>query len=188
MKRIANKWTLLVCAVALAAVVAVRWDAFLTYYYFLRTGRVLTIHESRVFLDLKAAGISTEHLSFHPKTGTSLRLEGASVTNIVALEPFKLEFGNVALIDTKVTDLSPLAGSYVWGLDLRGSPITNLAVLSTMKDLEHLTLSRQQITENLAVLRNLRASIGTNGINFSYPHEAAWVKEYDPPPPGPALR
>ncbi|MEY4387900.1 MAG: hypothetical protein RLY20_3183 [Verrucomicrobiota bacterium] len=68
MKRIANKWTLLVCAVALVAVVAVRWDAFLTYYYFLRTGRVLTIREARVLLAMKDAGIPVQHLTL-PKEG-----------------------------------------------------------------------------------------------------------------------
>src|SRR5690349_15436885 len=114
MKRIANKWALLACAVILIAVVAARWNAFLTYYYFLRTGRVLTIHEARVLLAMKDAGVPTERVSFHPKTGTSLRLEGSSVTNIANLEQFKFEFGYVTLLDTKVTDLRPLAGSYIW--------------------------------------------------------------------------
>jgi hypothetical protein len=115
-------------------------------------------------------------------------LKGPSITNLAALGPFKDEVGYLTIRDTRVMDLQPLEGATVWHLDLRGSPITNLAVVTTMKHLDQLVLSRQQISENMGLLRTIKVLVGTNEHMATLPGGIAWKTEYEPPPPAPAVR
>ena len=150
---------------------------------------------------LEENGIPVKHVYWrHGKGGKTIRLEGPEVRDISILS--ELPINSLTLQDTQVTnlkplkkcplwrlslegssvsDISPLAGTQIEHLDLRETNVLNLRPLIRMPKLKSVYLSRQQIIDNLGVLRNLSITVQevvpggpkfkTGGIE--------WQKEYE---------
>lgn len=154
----------------------------------------------RAFLEEK--GIPVERVNWGDgKGGKSITLAGPEVRDISALA--ELPIRSLYLRDTNVTDLSPLsksplrslflegsqvsdisplAGTEIDSLFLEGTRISDLQPLAQMPKLERVHLSKQQIMDNLEVLRGLDVtvkelpdgpSLQTGGTAWQLEYEAA---------------
>ena len=107
-----------------------------------------------------------------------LTLRNTQVTNLNPLR--KCPLRNLSLEGSSVSDISPLAGTQIWHLDLRETNVLDLRPLAQMPNLKSVYLSRQQIMDNLEVLRNLSITVKEEpgGPSFST-GGIGWQKEYE---------
>ena len=115
-----------------------------------------------------------------------LTLQNTQVTNLNPLR--KCPLLHLSLEGSSVSDISPLAGTQIWHLDLREKNVLDLWPLSQMPNLESVYLSRQQIIDNLEVLRNLSITVGeapgepaftTGGIGWQEEYETVDVNNIE---------
>lgn len=149
---------------------------------------------------LEENGIPVKYVYWgHGKGGKTIHLEGSKVTEVSILSELPINYltlqntqvtnlnpvrkcplWGLSLEGSLVSDISPLAGTQIRHLDLRETNVLDLRPLARMPDLENVYLSRQQIINNLEVLRNLSITVQeepggpaftTGGIG--------WQKEYE---------
>jgi len=87
----------------------------------------------------------------------SLTLHNTQVTNLNPLRRCPLR--HLSLEESPVSDISPLAGTQIWSLDLRETNVSDLQPLAQMPGLQNVLLSRQQIVDNLEMLRSLHVTV-----------------------------
>jgi hypothetical protein len=107
-----------------------------------------------------------------------LTLQNTQVTNLNPLR--KCPLWNLSLEGSSVSDISLLAGTQIQHLDLRETNVLDLRPLVRMPNLKSVYLSRQQIIDNLEVLRNLSITVKEvpGGPSFST-GGIEWQKEYE---------
>ena len=151
----------------------------------------------RIRAFLEENGIPVKHVYWGRrkgyKGGKTLHLEGPQVRDISILSElpinyFTLENTQVTILNplrkcplrqlslegSSVSDISPLAGTQIGHLNLKETNVLNLRPLIRMPNLKSVQLSRQQVIDNLEVLRNLNITVNgfkTGGIG--------WQKEYE---------
>jgi hypothetical protein len=151
----------------------------------------------RIRAFLEENGIPVKHVYWGRrkgyKGGKTLHLEGPEVrdisvlselpinyltlqnTQVTDLKPLrKCPLRQLSLEGTSVSDISPLAGSQIGHLDLRETNVLNLRPLIRMPDLKSVYLSRQQVIDNLEVLRNLNITVNRFTVGA-----IGWQKEYE---------
>jgi hypothetical protein len=177
MKFLASKWTLLGCALLLAVIVTVRWRALTDSCLSIVANTAQKVEMARIGHALNGAGIPIASMSYSPKGGMRLRLEGPQVGSIRCLSGLRVR--GLTLHDTTVTDISPLEGPHIDRLDLRGTAVTNLASVARMTHLNELILSRRQVLQNLDLLRGLKVLVGEDDTNSVLPGGIAWSNRYE---------
>jgi len=116
----------------------------------------------------------------------SLTLQDTQVTDLKPLR--KCPLWRLSLEGSSVSDISPLAGTQIEHLDLRETNVLNLRPLIRMPKLKSVQLSRQQVIDNLEVLRNLSITVGeapgepaftTGGIGWQEEYETVDVNNIE---------
>jgi hypothetical protein len=106
-----------------------------------------------------------------------LTLQNTQVTNLNPLR--KCPLWNLSLEGSSVSDISPLAGTHIRHLDLRETNVLDLRPLARMPDLKSVYLSRQQVIDNLEVLRSLNITVQEEPGGPSFTTGGiGWQKEY----------
>jgi Leucine-rich repeat (LRR) protein len=102
-------------------------------------------------------------------------------TQVTDLNPLnKSALRSLSLVGSTVSDMSPLGGTKIHFLNLIGTDVTNLEPLGQMPELKRVSLSRQQVMDNLDVLRELDLFVeevqGGPAFRTSDP---GWQQEYE---------
>lgn len=96
-------------------------------------------------------------------------------TNVIDLSPLsKSKLRRLSLEGSKISDISPLVGTQIGSLNLKGTNVSDLQPLTEMPRLKSVQLSRQQIMDNLHILRDLNITV--EGCRVGGP---AWQKKYE---------
>ena len=153
----------------------------------------------RAFLESKGLPVAQIYWRRGGKGWKSVTLAGTQAKDISALA--ELPIAELKLIDTQVTDLnplnksalrslslvkspvrdiSPLVGTKIHFLNLIGTDVTDLQPLGRMPELRTISLSRQQVVDNMDVLRELDLVVkevqGGPAFRTSDPD---WQQEYE---------
>jgi len=154
----------------------------------------------RIKAFLEESGIPVKYVYWgHGKGGKTIHLEGPQVREVSILSELPINY--LTLKNTQVTDLNPLRKCPLWGLSLEGSSVSDISPLAgtkigflnlretnvsdlrplvRMPDLKSVQLSRQQIIDNLEVLRNLNITVQEGpGGPVLITGGLEWRKEYE---------
>jgi Leucine-rich repeat (LRR) protein len=103
--------------------------------------------------DISIAGTGVAHisrLSWLPKL-EDLRADKTAVADIAGWNPDSaIRF--LSLQDTKVSDLSPLAGTRIRSLNIAGTPVSDLSFIAAMQSLQGLNFARTQVGDIKPIL------------------------------------
>jgi Leucine-rich repeat (LRR) protein len=117
--------------------------------------------------DISIAGTGVTHisrLSWLPKL-EHLRADKTAVAEIAGWNPDSaIRF--LSLQDTKVSDLSPLAGTRIRSLNIAGTPVSDLGFIATMRSLQGLNFARTQVSEIKPILAHAELLYDVSDLDY----------------------
>ena len=131
--------------------------------------------------DISIAGTGVTHisgLSWLPKL-EYLRADKTAVADIAGWNPDSVIW-SLSLQDTKISDLSPLAGTRLRSLNIAGTPVSDLSFIATMQWLHGLNFARTQVSAIAPILAH--AGLLDDVSHLDYRDRAAYYLHFEDTP------